>query len=76
MLEHFSQGDEVVFWQQNRLGGNTRHLLDAVKEHHIKFRSLRDGMATDPGSDLGGAMARHMVTIISASAPLGRDQLS
>jgi DNA invertase Pin-like site-specific DNA recombinase len=46
------------------------------KARGIKFRSLRDGIATDPGSEVGGAMAQAMVTIISAFAQLERDQLS
>lgn len=79
MLERLSQGDEVIVWKLDRLGRHTRHLLellDDFKERGIKFRSLRDGIATDPESDLGGAMAQAMITIISAFAQLERDQLS
>ncbi|MET4783131.1 recombinase family protein [Glaciihabitans sp. UYNi722] len=79
MLDRLSLGDEVVVWKLDRLGRNTRHLLellDGFAERGIKFRSLRDGIATDPGSDLGGAMAKAMVTILSAFAQLERDQLS
>ncbi|WP_207343961.1 recombinase family protein [Arthrobacter sp. E3] len=73
------EGDEVVVWKLDRLGRTTRHLLellDDFKARNIKFRSLRDGIATDPGSDLGGAMAQAMITIISAFVQLERDQLS
>ena len=79
ILDRLSQGDEVIVWKLDRLGRNTRHLLellDDFKARGIKFRSLHDGIATDPGSDLGGAMAQAMVTIISAFAQLERDQLS
>ncbi|MGO4431740.1 recombinase family protein [Paenarthrobacter sp. RAF9] len=79
MLDRLGQGDEVVVWKLDRLGRNTRHLLellDGFKGRGIKFRSLRDGIATDPASEVGGAMARAMVTIISAFAQLERDQLS
>lgn len=79
MLDRLSQGDEVVVWKLDRLGRNTRHLLellDVFKARGVKFRSLRDGIATDPENDLGGAMAQAMVTIISAFAQLERDQLS
>lgn len=79
MLDRLSQGDEVVVWKLDRLGRNTRHLLellDDFKARGIKFRSLRDGIVTDPHSDLGGAMAQAMITIISAFAQLERDQLS
>ncbi|MFK0040589.1 hypothetical protein ACIQTW_12175 [Paenarthrobacter sp. NPDC090517] len=53
------------------MGRNTRHLLellDDFKVRGIKSRSLRDGIATDPASEVGGAMAHAMVTIISAFA--------
>jgi DNA invertase Pin-like site-specific DNA recombinase len=79
MLDRLSRGDEVVVWKLDRLGRNTRHLLellDDFKSRGIKFRSLRDGIATDPDSEIGGAMAQAMVTIISAFAQLERDQLS
>lgn len=79
MLDRLSKGDEVVVWKLDRLGRSTRHLLellDDFKARGIKFRSLRDGIATDPGSELGGAMAQAMITIISAFAQLERDQLS
>ncbi|WP_196828848.1 recombinase family protein [Frigoribacterium sp. CG_9.8] len=79
MLDRLSRGDEVVVWKLDRLGRNTRHLLellDGFAEQGTKFRSLRDGIATDPDSDLGGAMAKAMVTIMSAFAQLERDQLS
>ncbi|WP_434614720.1 recombinase family protein [Arthrobacter sp. A5] len=52
MLERLSRGDEVVVWKPDRVGRRTRHLLellDDFKADGIKFRSLRDGIATDPG---------------------------
>jgi DNA invertase Pin-like site-specific DNA recombinase len=61
------------------LRSDARHLLellDDFKARGIKFRSLRDGIATDPDSEVGGAMAQAMVTLISAFAQLERDQLS
>jgi DNA invertase Pin-like site-specific DNA recombinase len=79
MLDRLSPGDEVVVWKLDRLGRNTRHLLellDGFTEDGIKFRSLRDSITTDPDSELGGAMAKAMVTIMSAFAQLERDQLS
>ena len=79
LLDRLGPGDEVVVWKLDRLGRNTRHLLellDDFKAQGIKFRSLRDGIATDPASEVGGAMAHAMVTIISAFAQLERDQLS
>lgn len=79
MLDRLSPGDEVVVWKLDRLGRSTRHLLellDGFKASGIKFRSLRDGIVTDPETEFGGAMAQAMVTIISAFAQLERDQLS
>ena len=79
MLDRLGRGDEVVVWKLDRLGRNTRHLLellDDFKSRGIKFRSLRDGIATDPDSEVGGAIAQAMITIISAFAQLERDQLS
>lgn len=79
LLDRLGRGDEVVVWKLDRLGRNTRHLLellDDFKARGIKFRSLRDGIATDPNSEVGGAMAQAMVTIIAAFAQLERDQLS
>lgn len=79
MLDRLSRGDEVVVWKLDRLGRNTRNLLellDTFKAGGIKFRSLRDGITTDPDTELGGAMAQAMITIISAFAQLERDQLS
>ena len=79
MLDRLSLGDEVVVWKLDRLGRNTRHLLELLHgfiDHGINFRSLRDGIATDPDSEPGSAMARAMVTIMSAFAQLERDQLS
>jgi DNA invertase Pin-like site-specific DNA recombinase len=79
MLDRLSRGDEVVVWKLDRLGRNTRNLLellDTFKAKGIRFRSLRDGITTDPDTELGGAMAQAMITIISAFAQLERDQLS
>ncbi|MEZ2391742.1 recombinase family protein [bacterium RCC_150] len=60
MLDHLGLG-QVVVWKLDRLGRNTRHLLellDDFKSRGIKFRSLRDRIATDPDSEVGGAMAQ------------------
>ncbi|MEC3853131.1 recombinase family protein [Paenarthrobacter ureafaciens] len=79
LLDRLGRGDEVVVWKLDRLGRNTRHLLELLDDFEargIKFRSVRDGIATDPDSEVGGAMAQAMVTIIAAFAQLERDQLS
>lgn len=59
-------------WKLDRLGRNTRHLLellDDFKSRGIKFRSMRDGIATDPDGEVEGEIAQAMVTIISAFCP-------
>ncbi|AMM30795.1 invertase [Sinomonas atrocyanea] len=61
MLDRLSRGDEVIVWKPHRLGRNTRNLLELLntfKAKGIKFRSLRDGITTDPDTELGGAMAK------------------
>ncbi len=78
-LDRLGTGDEVVAWKLDRLGRNTRYileLLDDSKARGIKFRSLRDGIATDPASEVGGEAAHAMVTNISSFAQLKLDQLS
>lgn len=68
----------MVAWKLDRLGRNTPHLLellDDFKARRIKSRSLRNGITTDPDSDLGRDMALAMVTVISALAQRERDQL-
>lgn len=79
LLNSIRSGDHVVVWKLDRLGRNTRQLLDLLEELHeqgVAFRSLRDGISTDPsGTAMERAMATAMLTIISAFATLERDQL-
>ncbi|WP_262495447.1 recombinase family protein [Paeniglutamicibacter gangotriensis] len=74
MLDHLRQGqDEVVVWKLDRLGCNTRHLLeliDDLESRGIHFRSLTKGISTI------GPMGTAMLTVMSAFAQLGRDQLA
>ncbi len=78
MLDRLIRGD--VVWKLDRLRGNMRDLLELlgnVKACGIKFRSLREGIATtDPGCELGGVMVQTMVTIISVFAQLECGQFS
>jgi len=73
LLEHARAGDEVVVWKLDRLGRNTRQLLeliDRLQSQRINFRSLTEGIATT------GPMGKAMLTVMSAFAQLERDQLA
>ena len=73
LLEHARAGDEVVVWKLDRLGRNTRQLLeliDRLESEGINFRSLTEGIATT------GPMGKAILTVISAFAQLERDQLA
>jgi DNA invertase Pin-like site-specific DNA recombinase len=74
MLDHLRPGqDEVVVWKLDRLGRNTRNLLeliDDLESRGIDFRSLTEGIATT------GPMGTAMLTVMSAFAQLERDQLA
>ncbi|PCC41444.1 recombinase family protein [Brevibacterium aurantiacum] len=66
-------GDELVVWKLDRLGRNTRQLLDLVdslESQSIHFRSLTEGITTT------GPMGKAMLTVMSAFAQLERDQLA
>lgn len=73
LLENARAGDELVVWKLDRLGRNTRNLLelvDGLESRGIHFRSLTEGIATT------GPMGKAMLTIMSAFAQLERDQLA
>lgn len=73
LLEHARAGDEVVVWKLDRLGRNTRQLLeliDRLESQGLNFRSLTEGIATT------GPMGKAMLTVMSAFAQLERDQLA
>jgi DNA invertase Pin-like site-specific DNA recombinase len=62
-----------VVGKVDRLGHNTRHLLelvDGLESRGIHFRSLTDMIATT------GPMGKAMLTIMSAFAQLEREQLA
>lgn len=73
LLENVRAGDELVVWKLDRLGRNTRNLLelvDGLEARGVHFRSLTEGIATT------GPMGKAMLTIMSAFAQLERDQLA
>jgi DNA invertase Pin-like site-specific DNA recombinase len=71
-LDHLRRGDVLTVWKLDRLGRNTRHVLEVVHEltsRGIGFRSVTEGVHTD------GAMGKAMLTIMAAFAQLERDTL-
>lgn len=73
MLDHLRPGeDEAVEWKLDRLGRNTRDLLELIDDldsRGIHFWSLTEGIATT------GSMSKAMLTVMSTFDQLERDQL-
>lgn len=72
LLDRLDDGDEVVVWKLDRLGRNTRNVLelvDVIKSKGATFRSLSEGIST------AGPMGEAMLTIMTAFAQLERDTL-
>lgn len=71
-LDYMRPGDILAVWKLDRLGRNTRHVLevvDALHERGVGFRSLTEGLTTE------GPMGRAMLTIMAAFAQLERDTM-
>ncbi len=71
-LDHLRQGDVLTVWKLDRLGRNTRHVLEVVDEltaRGVGFRSLTEGLHTE------GATGKAMLTIMAAFAQLERDTM-
>lgn len=72
LLDRLDDGDEVVVWKLDRLGRNTRNVLELVetiKSKGATFRSLTEGIST------AGPMGEALLTIMTAFAQLERDTL-
>lgn len=72
LLDRLDEGDEVVAWKLDRMGRNTRNVLDLIEQITGKgasFRSLTEGITTT------GPMGKAMLTIMSAFAQLERDTI-
>jgi DNA invertase Pin-like site-specific DNA recombinase len=71
-LDRLEAGDVLTVWKLDRLGRNTRHVLDLVediRERGAGFRSLAEGL------DTTGPMGTAMLTIMAAFAQLERDTM-
>lgn len=72
LLDRLDENDEVVVWKLDRLGRNTRNVLDliaTIKGKGATFRSLTEGISTS------GPMGEAMLTIMTAFAQLERDTI-
>ncbi len=72
LLDRLDDGDEVVVWKLDRLGRNTRNvleLIDTIVAKGATFRSLTEGIST------AGAMGKAMLTIMTAFSQLERDTI-
>jgi DNA invertase Pin-like site-specific DNA recombinase len=72
LLDYVREGDTLVVWRLDRLGRNSRHVLeviDLLTERGVGFRSLTEGL------DTTGPMGRAMLTILAAFAQLERDTM-
>ncbi len=71
-LDRLETGDVLTVWKLDRLGRNTRHVLDVIeniREQGAGFRSLTEGL------DTTGPMGTAMLTIMAAFAQLERDTM-
>jgi len=71
-LDRLETGDVLTVWKLDRLGRNTRHVLDLIediRERRAGFRSLTEGL------DTTGPMGTAMLTIMAAFAQLERDTM-
>ncbi|GAA2125144.1 recombinase family protein [Arthrobacter humicola] len=71
-LDRLEAGDVLTVWKLDRLGRNTRHVLDVIeiiREQGAGFRSLTEGL------DTTGPMGTAMLTIMAAFAQLERDTM-
>jgi DNA invertase Pin-like site-specific DNA recombinase len=71
-LDRLEAGDVLTVWKLDRLGRNTRQVLDVIEDIRARgagFRSLTEGL------DTTGPMGTAMLTIMAAFAQLERDTM-
>ena len=71
-LDRLERGDTLVVWKLDRLGRNTRNVLEVVEglaARGVGLRSLTEGI------DTSGAMGKAMLTVMAAFGELERSQM-
>ncbi|GAA1914119.1 recombinase family protein [Arthrobacter gandavensis] len=71
-LDRLEPGDVLTVWKLDRLGRNTRHVLEVIEDLRLRgvgFCSLTEGL------DTNGPMGTAMLTIMAAFAQLERDTI-
>ncbi|MHA7275545.1 recombinase family protein [Arthrobacter sp. Hz1] len=71
-IDRLENGDQLIVWKLDRLGRNTRHVLEIIEQLRLRgvgFRSVTEGL------DTTGPMGTAMLTIMAAFAQLERDTI-
>ncbi|NEN07626.1 recombinase family protein [Diaminobutyricibacter tongyongensis] len=69
-LDHLQPGDVLTVWKLDRLGRNTRQILEvieALRERHVGFRSLTENL--DTTGPAGAAMLAIMAAVQHPATP-------
>jgi DNA invertase Pin-like site-specific DNA recombinase len=71
-LDRLEAGDTLIVWKLDRLGRNTKNVLEVIEDltaRGVGFRSLTEGL------DTTGPMGKAMITIMAAFAELERSTM-
>jgi DNA invertase Pin-like site-specific DNA recombinase len=71
-LDRLEEGDTLVVWKLDRLGRNTKNVLEVIEgltKRGVGFRSLTEGL------DTTGPMGKAMITIMAAFSELERSTM-
>ena len=72
VLDRLESGDVLVVWKLDRLGRNTKNVLEVIEDlmaRGVGFRSLTEGL------DTTGPMGKAMITIMAAFSELERSTM-
>ena len=70
MLDYVREGDTVVVWKLDRLGRNTLHILETVKELTERGVTL---VSTTDGIDSSTAAGRMVIGVLTSMAEFERE---